>query len=87
MPTLHTVLFTRESQYLTGLIVCKLAQAAHFEMDARKPRHGQEPASQPASLPGIRVLAQAANRGPALVFPLDKVSERGKGGIRKEPLS
>lgn len=64
------MLFTRESQYLTGLIVCELAQAAHFEMDARKPRHEQEPASQPARHKG------AGKEG----LPLgDKVSKRQRG--------
>lgn len=46
--------------------------------------------NQPACLPGTRVLAQAAKRGPTLALPLgDKVStrKRGKCGKRKEPLS
>lgn len=49
-------------------------------MNARKPRQEQEPTSQPASLPGTRLLAQAAKRDPTPAFPLDdKVSElRGK---------
>lgn len=73
MPTVHTVLFTRESQYLTGLIACELAQAAHFEMEARKPRHEQD---QPASLPGTGMLAPAAERGPPALPLDDKVSKR-----------
>lgn len=78
MPILHTVLFTRESQYLTGPRVCELAQAAHFDMGARKPRHEQES----SCLPGIRVLAQSAVRGPTVALPLgDKVSKRKRGDV------
>lgn len=87
MPTLHTVLFTGESQYLTGLIVCELAQAAHFEIDARKPRHEQEPASQPVRHKGA---GTDCKERPTPALPLDdKVSKRKRGGcgIRKEPLS
>lgn len=78
------MLFTRESQYLTGLIVCELAQAAHFEMDAR---HEQEPASQPVRHKGAGTNCKER---PTLALPLDdKVSKRKRGGcgIRKEPLS
>lgn len=41
--TPHRV-FPRESQYLTGLIMCLLAQAAHFETDASRRRHKRQPA-------------------------------------------
>lgn len=75
MPALHTVLFTRESQYLTGLIVCELAQAAHLETMPENPGTHK---NQPARLPGTRVLAQSAKTGPTLAFPLDDKGSQKK---------
>lgn len=52
LPTLRAVLFTRESQYLTGLIVCWLARALRFETDASKAEQEQAVTSLPSRVVG-----------------------------------